>query len=164
MANKFQKAQLHLLSRPAWRSRRGTSSQRRVGQESTEGAAVGVRTLPDKNGENPVDVHPEDMYNMDETGLYYGQQPSRTLARGRTAGNTKDKRHDCGSRCQCHGHRAAAAHNHPHSAKTSGVPKEVQCGVSSECALVLQQDCMDAVHSVPSLDQKGALGLNQTMT
>jgi hypothetical protein len=29
---------------------------------------------------------------MDETGLYYGQQPSRTVARGRTAGNTKDKK------------------------------------------------------------------------
>jgi hypothetical protein len=29
---------------------------------------------------------------MDESGLYYGQQPSRTLARGRTAGNKKEKR------------------------------------------------------------------------
>jgi hypothetical protein len=89
MANKFQKARLHLLSRPAWRGRRGTSSQRRVGQESTERL---LSALPDKNGKNPVDVHPEDIYNMDETSLYCGQQPSRTLARGRTTGNTKDKR------------------------------------------------------------------------
>jgi hypothetical protein len=37
---------------------------------------------PDKDGENPVNVQPEDTFNMDESGLYYGQQPSRTLARG----------------------------------------------------------------------------------
>jgi hypothetical protein len=53
-----------------------------------------LSALPDKNGVNPVDVHPENIYNMDETGLYYGQQPSRTLARGRTAGITKDEAHD----------------------------------------------------------------------
>jgi hypothetical protein len=47
--------------------------------------------LPDKNGVNPVDFYPEDMFNMDESGLYYGQQPSRTLARGRTAGNKRTR-------------------------------------------------------------------------
>jgi hypothetical protein len=51
-----------------------------------------LSALPDKNGENPVDVHPENVFNMDESGLYYGQQPSRTLARGRTAGSKKDKK------------------------------------------------------------------------
>ena len=29
---------------------------------------------------------------MDETGLYWCQQPSRTLARGKTASNVKDKK------------------------------------------------------------------------
>jgi hypothetical protein len=51
-----------------------------------------LEALPDKDGENPVNVQPEDTFNMDESGLYYGQQPSRTLARGRTAGNKKDKK------------------------------------------------------------------------
>jgi hypothetical protein len=37
--------------------------------------------LPDKDGENPVNVQPEDTFNMDESGLYYGQQPV-ALARG----------------------------------------------------------------------------------
>jgi hypothetical protein len=41
---------------------------------------------------NPADFYPEYMFNMDESGLYYGQQPSRTLARGRTAGNKRDKK------------------------------------------------------------------------
>jgi hypothetical protein len=52
-----------------------------------------LSALPDKNGENPVDVHPKDIFNMDESGLCYGQQPSRTLARERAAGNKKDKKH-----------------------------------------------------------------------
>jgi hypothetical protein len=49
-----------------------------------------LEALPDKDGENPVNVQPEDTFNMDESGLYTGS--SRTLARGRTAGNKKDKR------------------------------------------------------------------------
>jgi hypothetical protein len=39
--------------------------------------------LPDKDGENPVNVQPEDTFNMDESGLYYGQQP---VARWREGG------------------------------------------------------------------------------
>jgi hypothetical protein len=30
--------------------------------------------LPDKDGENPVNVQPEDTFNMDESGLYYEAQ------------------------------------------------------------------------------------------
>jgi hypothetical protein len=38
-----------------------------------------------------VNVQPEDTFNMDESGLYYGQQPVARW-RGRTAGNKKDKK------------------------------------------------------------------------
>jgi hypothetical protein len=42
-----------------------------------------LEALPDKDGENPVNVQPEDTFNMDESGLYYGQQP---VARWREGG------------------------------------------------------------------------------
>ena len=51
-----------------------------------------LSALPAADGENPVDVQPEDIFNMDETNLYWCQQPSRTLARDKTAGNVKDKK------------------------------------------------------------------------
>jgi hypothetical protein len=35
--------------------------------------------LPDKDGENPVNVQPEDTFNMDES--CYGQQPTYAGAR-----------------------------------------------------------------------------------
>jgi hypothetical protein len=38
-------------------------------------------------------------------------------------------------------------HHHSHSAEASSVPQELQGGVCSECALVLQQDCLDAPQS-----------------
>jgi hypothetical protein len=45
--------------------------------------------LLDKDGENPVNMRPEEVINMDEPGLYYCQQPSHILARGRAAGSKK---------------------------------------------------------------------------
>jgi hypothetical protein len=88
LAHEFQEAPWHQLSGPAWRGRLG-SSQRPARSDRAQKL---LEALPDKDGENPVNVQPEDTFNMDESGLYYGQQPSRTLARGRTAGNKKDKR------------------------------------------------------------------------
>jgi hypothetical protein len=85
LAHEFQEA--YQLSGPAWRGRLGSRSQRPAAQTELK-AAGGVAG----DGENPVNVQPEDTFNMDESGLYYGQQPSRTLARGRTAGNKKDKK------------------------------------------------------------------------
>jgi hypothetical protein len=45
------------------------------------------------------------------------------LARGRTAGNKKDKTHDCGPDCQRNWYTAAETHHHSHSAEASSVPK-----------------------------------------
>jgi hypothetical protein len=77
LAHEFQEAPWHQLSGPAWRGRLG-SSQRPARSDR----AQKLLEAPDKDGENPVNVQPEDTFNMDESGLYYGQQPSRTLARG----------------------------------------------------------------------------------
>jgi hypothetical protein len=41
-----------------------------------------LEALPDKDGENPVNVQPEDTFNMDESGLYYGQQPAARWREG----------------------------------------------------------------------------------
>jgi hypothetical protein len=99
---------------------------------------------------------------MDESGLYYGQQPSRTLARGRTAGNKKEKRMTVALTVNATGTQQLK----PiiiHTAQKPRAFPELQGGVCSECALVLQQDCLDALHSLPGLAQEGMLALNLLM-
>jgi hypothetical protein len=96
---------------------------------------------------------------MDESGLYYGQQPVARW-RGADCGNKKDKkRMTVAPDCQRNWYTAAETHHHSHSAEASSVPQELQGGVCSECALVLQQDCLDALHSLPGLAQEGMLNL-----
>jgi hypothetical protein len=78
----FKKRQ-HQLSGPAWRGRLGSRSQRPARSDRAQKL---LEALPDKDGENPVNVQPEDTFNMDESGLYYGQQP---VARWREGGLQK---------------------------------------------------------------------------
>ena len=85
-----------------FKKRFGISSHQRHGEAgsapelSVDHAQTKLRVLlsalPDAHGENPVDVQPHNIFTMDETGLYWCQQPSRTLARGKTTGNVKDKK------------------------------------------------------------------------
>jgi hypothetical protein len=70
------------MARPA-RLQKPASSSLRPSSKAAGGVAG-------QDGESECAT--EDTFNMDESGLYYGQQPSRTLARGRTAGNKKDKK------------------------------------------------------------------------
>jgi hypothetical protein len=101
----------------------------------------------------------QDTFNMDESGLY----SSSLLARADWGNREGQEAHDCGPDCQRNWYTAAETHHHSHSAEASSVPKELQGGVCSECALVLQQDCLDALHSLPGLAQEGMLALNLLM-
>jgi hypothetical protein len=65
-----------------------------------------------------------------------------------------------GPDCQRNWYTAAETHHHSHSAEASSVPQELQGGV---CSVVLQQDCLDALHSLPGLAQEGMLALNLLM-
>jgi hypothetical protein len=78
LAHEFQEA-WHQLSGPAWREA-GSAPEASVHRSDR---AQKLEALPDKDGENPVNVQPEDTFNMDESGLYYGQQP---VARWREGG------------------------------------------------------------------------------
>jgi hypothetical protein len=79
LAHEFQEAPWHQLSGPAWRGRLGSRSQRPARSDRAQKL---LEALPDKDGENPVNVQPEDTFNMDESA-YYGQQP---VARWREGG------------------------------------------------------------------------------
>jgi hypothetical protein len=48
--------------------------------------------LPDAEGNNPVNLRAEDIFNTDETGLYIHQQPTRGLATGKRAGTKQAKK------------------------------------------------------------------------
>jgi hypothetical protein len=154
LAHEFQEAMASALR--SWRplgSRPASSLLARPSSKLLE-------ALPDKDGENPVKT--EDTFNMDESGLYYGQQPSRTLARGRTAGNKKDKkRMTVALTVNATGTQQLKPIIIHTAQKPRAFPKNR--GVCSECALVLQQDCLDALHSLPGLAQEGMLALNLLM-
>jgi hypothetical protein len=66
-----------------FKKRHGISSQVRHGEAGSAPSQRPARSdraqklleaLPDKDGENPVNVQPEDTFNMDESGLYYEAQ------------------------------------------------------------------------------------------
>jgi hypothetical protein len=82
----FQEAPWHQLSGPAWRGRLGSKASVQLAQTELK-AAGGVAG---QGRREPGECATRDTFNMDESGLYYGQQQS--LARGRTAGNKKDKK------------------------------------------------------------------------
>jgi hypothetical protein len=83
-----------------FKKRHGISSQVRHGEAGSapEPASSSLRpssklleALPDKDGENPVNVQPRTPSTWTSPACTTGR-PSRTLARGRTAGNKKDKK------------------------------------------------------------------------
>jgi hypothetical protein len=85
LAHEFQEAPWHQLSGPAWRGRLGSSVQ--LAQTELKSCWRRCRT----GRREPGECATEDTFNMDESGLYYGAAQS-PLARGRTAGNKKDKK------------------------------------------------------------------------
>jgi hypothetical protein len=58
-----------ISSGPAWRGRLGSEASVQLLRPSSKL----LEALPDKDGENPVNVQPEDTFNMDESAWYYGQ-------------------------------------------------------------------------------------------
>jgi hypothetical protein len=87
LAHEFQEAPWHQLSGPAWRGRLGSRSQRPARSDRAQKL---LEALPDKDGENPVNVQPGHLQHGRVRPVL--QAASRTLARGRTAGNKKDKK------------------------------------------------------------------------
>ena len=57
------------------------------GDADVEGVAHALRAMPILIAE----YAPEDVYNMDETGLYYKAQPSKTLAQSKIKGQKIQK-------------------------------------------------------------------------
>jgi len=81
----------HGISQRTKHGEAGSAPQEGV-QRAQEDLRVLLSALPDANGENERDVGAEDIFNMDETGLYIQQQPTKGLATGKQAGTKLAKK------------------------------------------------------------------------
>jgi hypothetical protein len=87
LAHEFQEAPWHQLSGPAWRGRLGSRSQRPARSDRAQKL---LEALPDKDGENPVNVQPRTPSTWTSPACTTGS--SQSHAGARADGNKKDKK------------------------------------------------------------------------
>jgi hypothetical protein len=116
-----------------------------------------LEALPDKDGENPVNVQPGTPSTWTSPACTTGSSPV-ALARGRTAGNKKDK--TVALTVNTTGLQQLKPIIIHTAQKPRAFPRTSRWSLLW-CAL--QQDCLDALHSLPGLAQEGMLALNLLM-